>query len=381
MRIWKKKSVTWPDTAPFRVVPFTMLDSQQVTLATGYSEIYEQSAPVHAIVNLIARSLNQIGLKAYMHSLDGPLELDRSNRLSVLLRQPPNFKFALGRDLCVHGESLWLMLGENQPTELVRLAPEDVEVLGRGSLAAGYKLGSGAPFPPEDVLHVKVDSLVDPLRGISPLKPLRPLLAEDLAANAYRLASWSGKAGSFVTRPLEAPEWSDVARERFIESMKAKGPGDLAVLDEGMGIADAAPPSAQDTDFLAGRRFVFEAIASVFGVPAAVLAGSSSDRNMGEARRNLIQDALSPLASMIEDALTSQLVPRLFGGQAAHGRIFCEFSIESKLRGSFREQAQVFQMATGGAPWLQPAEVRAMLNLPPIEEAGPRTPIKLRLEP
>lgn len=378
---FKKKALHFPDYGAFKVVPFTMLDKEQVTLPAGYGEIYETHPAVHAVVGVIARSLGQTGLKSYMRTIDGPRELDSGNRLAALLRQP-NLKFELARDVCVFGETIWLMVGERYPQESVRLSPEDVEVIGKGSLVTGYKLGTEDPYDPADVLHIKIPSVTDPLRGVSPLKSLRGILSEDIAANAHRLSSWSGATpGTYITRPLEAPEWSNEGRSRFEESLRGRRADQVAILEEGMNVADSRPPSARDSEFLEGRRFVFEAVCSAYGVPAAVLAGTSSDRNAGEGRRNLIQDAIAPLASLIEDGINSQLVPQVFGGQAVNGRIFCEFSIEAKLRGSFREQAQVFQMATGGEPWLLPAEVREMLNLPPMEEAGPQQPIKLRLEP
>lgn len=379
MNIFRRKKLTFNDSGAFKVVPFTMLDEQRVTLPSSFGEIFESHPAVHAVVGVIARSLSQTGLKAFMSTPDGPRPLAPGDRLNQLLRQPQNFKFQLARDVCVWGESLWLMVGERYPQELVRLSPEDVEVVGQGSLISTYKVGPDE-FRPEDVLHIKIPSVLDGgLRGVSPLKSLRGILSEDIAANAHRLATWSGsQPGSVILRGLDAPEWSDTARERFAEAIKGKRAGDTLILEEGMQVADSGTGSAKDSEFLAGRRYVLEMVSSIYGVPQSIMAATSSDRNASEGRRNLIQDAIAPIASLIEDGINSQLVPQMFGSQAANGRIYTEFSIEAKLRGSFREQSQVFQMATGGEPWLTPDEVREMLNMPPLGDPVHEAWVKLR---
>ncbi len=49
------------------------------------------------------------------------------------------------------------------------------------------------------------------------------------------------------------------------------------------------------------------------------------------------------------------------------GRIYAEHVLEEKTRGSFAQQAEMFQRASGGSAWLTPNDVRGLLNLPPVE--------------
>lgn len=378
MNLFRRKKLTFNDSGVYKVVPFTMLDELRVTLPTSFGEIFESHPAVQSVVSSIAKSLAQTSLQVFMRTIDGPRELEPNNRMGQLLRQP-NLKYELGRDLLVWGETFWAMLGDKSVQELVRFSPDDVEVQGKGSLVTGFKLGDDV-YQPEDVLFIRTPSVTDGLRGVSPLKSLRGVLAEDLAANAHKLLTWQGSnPGSYILRPGTAPEWSDEARARFAESLKQKGASEVAVLEEDMKPAEAHPASSSDLQFLEGRRFCLELVASVYGFPASILAGTSSDRNADAGRRALVQDCVAPLASLLEDGLNAQLVPRVFGPvQSGGGRIYVEHLIEAKLRGSFREQSQVFALASGGLPWLLPDEIREMLNLPPLAEAGPQPPIKLR---
>lgn len=377
--IFRRKTLKYPDTTPFPAIPFKLVDSGELKLPTGYGAIYEQSAPVQAVISLISRSLGQTTLRAYLRSPEGPRELHYPNRLALLLRQA-GLTYALARDLCIWGESFHLLVGEKWPTELVRLDPESVTVEGRGSLITGFRLGNDL-YQPDDVLYIRHHSVTDPLRGLSPLKALRPILVEDAAARTHRLASWSGRAGQFILRPLDAPEWSDTARTRFEEALRARGPSDVAVLEEGMTPGDASTASAKDSEYLDSRRFVYEQVAAAFGVPSAALSGTGSDRNMQEAHRTTYQDAVAPLGSTISDAINEQLVGQMFGTQASGGRIYVSFDLEEKMRGSFQQQADVYATALAGAAYLTVDEVRNFLHLPEMAESDSLTPVRLRLEP
>src|SRR5690606_6152667 len=85
--------------------------------------------------------------------------------------------------------------------------------------------------------------------------------------------------------------------------------------------------------------------------------------NMREFRQSLYRDSLGPYIQAWEQALQAQLVPRM---ETSGRDIYVEANVESKLRGSFEEQAQLLSSAIG-APWMTRSEGRARMNLPHVE--------------
>lgn len=380
---FRRKTLKYPpDVPPFVQIPFSLIDSGEIKLPTGYAAMYESCAPLQAVIQLVARSLAQTTLRAYLKSPEGPREIhEGGNRLVALLRQA-GLAHSIAVDMLVFGEAILLQVGDRWPTELVRLDPSQVDVLGKGSLVTGYRLNADPPFSPDDVLHIRLaPSLTNPLRGLSPLQALRPILQEDAAAHSFRLATWSGATpGTWVERPIESPEWSDTARARFEESLKTRKGSSVVILEEGMKLSTAGGGStSKDSEYLASRRFVYEQVCAAYGVSASSLSGTSSDRNMDAAHRGLYMDVVAPLGNTICEAIGEQLIPRMFGAQSAGGRIFVAFDISEKMNPSFAQAAEVWSTALAGAAYLTVDEVRSRNGLPAMDDADSLTPVKLRL--
>lgn len=77
----------------------------------------------------------------------------------------------------------------------------------------------------------------------------------------------------------------------------------------------------------------------------------------------LYGETLGPVLSALEGRLNQFLLP-LLGLNPE--KDYVEFNVEQRLRGSFEEQAAVFQTAVGG-PWMTVNEARAKQNLPAVE--------------
>jgi HK97 family phage portal protein len=294
--------------------------------------------------------------------------LPPTNRLQELLHNPDptmptaSWKAVLVTDLLVYGESIHVLVDDRV---VVRLDPTTTDVRGQGAQITGFASG-GQTFPVEDVVFLRLHNPLYPRRGLSPLTSLMSMLAEDLAAQGFRTLRWrGGNPGSVIERPIEAPEWGNTARGRFQADWKGKRAEDTPVLEDGMKLV-APPADARDSDYVASRTFVLQTICSVLGVPSQ--SASLTDRNLDAATRALYREAIAPLCELISDALNLQLVPRVLGPvQTANGRIRVRFDLEAKLRGSFREEADAFSVALGGAPYLVPNEVRRLKGLPPVD--------------
>lgn len=211
--------------------------------------------------------------------------------------------------------------------------------------------------------------------GLSPMETLADVLAETEQAVKYRRQVWANGARvpAWIERPPPPPhataDWSPEARERFKKGFRAAYTGDgtqaggVPLLEDGMKLHESKAFSPVDTQDLEGRRLSSIEVAAAFHIaPELVGAREGTYSNVDAFRQMLYRDSLGPYITAWEGTLNAQLVPDLAGSR----RLYVEANVDSKLRGSFQEQAQVMQSATG-APWLTRNEARALQNRPPID--------------
>ena len=205
--------------------------------------------------------------------------------------------------------------------------------------------------------------------GLSPVETLRPLLDETARSLEYRDQVWANAVASpaIVTRPIDAPRWSDEQRGRFVNGLRAyrnsgSKAGGWPLFEDGMTVQELRPMKSSDVLDLDGRTLTAAEVASAFHVPpelVGVRAGNYS--SMRELRQQLYRDVLGPYIDAWVQALNGQLVPDLGGGRD----LYVEPHMEAKLRGSFEEQMEIAQ-ASVGAPTMTRNEHRARMNMPPI---------------
>lgn len=207
--------------------------------------------------------------------------------------------------------------------------------------------------------------------GLTPVRTLRDILDESAEAVKYRRDVWENGARmpGYVARPA-GQQWTDDQMRRFKESMRSvygrdgSNAGGMPVLEDGMEIKTSDVFSPQDANDLEGRRLSAAEVAAAFHIaPELVGAQQGNYSNIREFRQMLYRDSLGPHIKAWEEALNAQLVPDVAGEGTS---LYVEANVDSKLRGSFEEQAQVMQSATG-APWMTRNEARAMQNRPPID--------------
>ena len=207
--------------------------------------------------------------------------------------------------------------------------------------------------------------------GLSPMVTLADILAESSEAIAYRRQLWDNGARvpTFITRPVDAPEWSKEARQRFKRAWQeyqrnGSRQGGTPLLEDGMRLETVEAFKPQDTMDIEGRRLTSIEVASAFHIaPEMVGARQGNYSNMREFRQSLYRDSLGPYIQAWEQTVQAQLVPRM---ETSGRDIYVEANVESKLRGSFEEQAQLLSSAIG-APWMTRSEGRARMNLPHVE--------------
>ncbi|MDL9944185.1 phage portal protein [Gordonia sp. ABSL11-1] len=205
--------------------------------------------------------------------------------------------------------------------------------------------------------------------GLSPLTTMRDILAETIEAVEYRRSLWrnGARVGQVVTRPQNTP-WADGARARFrrsLDNYRAGGgaEGRFLLLEDGMEMKSVEAFKPSDTQDLEGRREAEILISSCYFVPPELVgAREGTYSNIEAFRQMLYRDVAGPWIVTFEQAINAQLTPIVADGRP----LYVEANIDAKLRGSFEEQAQIMQTATG-APWLTRNEARARQNLPPVD--------------
>jgi HK97 family phage portal protein len=345
-----------------------------------YGAMYRRQPAVRTVVDFLARNVAQLNAKVYERvSNTDRLEV-WDHPLAELLRHPNpvttryRHMFATVADMAIYDVAYWRMLRQGGRTAVVRVSPEVLraydEVAPNGTLRRVHRLVDGTAVPRSDLVIFPGYSPDNFDEGVSPLETLRRVLEEETAAQQHRQGMWrnSARQSGWIQRPIEAPDWSDVARQRFradVEAMMAgaSNAGRIGVLEDGM-TWNANSFSPKDTEYIAGRRLTYEEVAVVYGIdPSLFGLGSATKASAEQKHQEVYQDVLGPLLRQIQDELDLQLLPVL--QPIGNSTTYIEFNIAEKLKGSFETQAAVLTTSVG-VPLMTPNEGRARLNLPKL---------------
>lgn len=203
--------------------------------------------------------------------------------------------------------------------------------------------------------------------GTSPLRTLEDLLMEYRESVAYRRSIW--KNGARMPGVIERPNpWSsDTAYERFKRSWQdftrdGGRAGGTPVLEDGMKYVEVQSFRPRDTLDLEGRTLTDVEVASAYHIaPELVGAREGTFSNVQAFKEMLYGPSLGAYFDAWQQTLNASLLPIL----GAAGQ-YIEANVETKLRGSFEQQASVMSTAIG-APWMTRNEGRALQNLPAVE--------------
>ena len=344
-----------------------------------FSSLYRTSASVYTVVDFLAWQLAQIGIKAYEKVSQGDRRELSDPGFARLMRSPAPgltyFRLMQGTvtDLGVYGNAFWLKMGEGEARALMPLPPYAVTAHG-GTLvqASSYTVDIDSrktTYSSDRIVHFRFPNPVDMRIGLSPLSPLRAMLFEDAAATAHRRGFWTNAARmeGLIYRPKEAGPWGDAQRDRFRQDWQnvytgSTAAGKTAILEDGM-TWNGASFSPKDSEFIAGRKQVLEAVCRAYNVPVSVLGltESATFASQKEFHRALYQDTLGPYLQMIAGEIERGVL-RWF---TEDPDTYCEHTVAEKLRGSFEEQADAIR-AYVGVPIMSPDEGRKFFNLPAL---------------
>jgi HK97 family phage portal protein len=341
--------------------------------SANYAWIYTNSPAVRTVVDVIVRNIGQLDLRLYEELSESERQARPDHPAALSLRYPneqtssDSFTRSMFKDFLLFDNAYALL--EPAPggqLSLNRMPAHMVEILGSSMFRAeGYRLrrfdGTFVDFDADSVLHWRGENPHDPRIGLSKLDTLRSVVAEDAALQqaTVELANSGMTEPTWVFRPLEAPEWSNPARQGFEEDLtnrlrrRNKTP---VVLEEGMELRSFGV-SPKDAQMMEVRRWAIEQVAREYGVPLGMV-GLAED--VEQARSQFYADTLPPYCEDYTRMLDQRVLVRVFSWTDG-----CfEFNLDEKHMGDDRLAALV--SATGRAV-MTTNEGRAKLNLPPID--------------
>ena len=351
-----------------------------------YEEIWRAQPAVRTVVGFLARNIAQLGIDPYRRLSDTDRKKDFDHPLSRLLENPfPGTKWTKYKlmswtvhELCIFDNAFWIKGRQRDGTQTLLPIPRRfIQPLGSNPIAPdAYRLTGTKghrDLDPDSVVHFHGYNPDDPRIGVSPIETLRMILAEEYEASKYRQQMWrnGARVGGFITRPEKAPKWSEGARQRFTQDWNAQYAGDgpeaggTPVLEEGMEYKPSGI-TPRDAQYVEARKLTREEVAVAYFVHPAMLGlmEGASTGNIPELHKMLYMDTLGPWLTQIAQDIETQVLPDLPNSE----KVYVEFNLAEKLRGSFEEQAAAISSSVGG-PWMTRSEARAMHNLPHLDDA------------
>ena len=333
--------------APIVAPSYYALDTMS---AATYAAIYRTQPNVRTVIDFLARNIAQIQLHAFRRISDLDRERLANHEVLNWLERPnpgtSRYRLfeSLMQDLGIYFNAYWLKVrNDDDSIGLVRLPPEAMRVTG-WLVPTGFTWvlpdGREVDIPREQVVYFNGYDPLNPLMGLSPLETLRALLVEDAAQTSYRQAYWrnASRIDGVITRPLAAPKWSNDDRLSFREQWQAKYTGNgavsTAVLEDGMTFTPRAF-SARESEFVAARKLTAEEVARAYHVPLPMVGilDHATFSNIKEQHKQLYQDCLGPWLQVISEEIERQLLIEARDDD----RVYLEFNIQDKLKGSFEE--------------------------------------------
>lgn len=335
-------------------------------------------ADVWAAVRVLADAASSVPLHVYRKTAVGRERVTSGKLVDLLARPGPATSQADLISTLMSHLAIWgnpypaKYRQQGEVTQLGLLAPERVRPeLEGGRLRFRYSPGTGPQqmLTQADVVHVKGLS-VDGLTGLSAVSQAARVLglSDELVKHALSFFE-SGTARPAGVVKI-SPGASEVARQRWIESLRAEGrPHGLLVVEGDVEYQELAA-KLDDSQFVEQRRLAAQEIARVFRIPPHMLGAPTGDSltyiTVEQQSLDFVRYSLLPWLRRVELAVSNDR-------DLAFERQYVRFETDALLRGDSKTRAEVYEKAldpiTG---WMSRDEVRRLEDLEP--ETPPTQP-------
>lgn len=333
---------------------------------------------VWACVRLIAGTIGQMPLSA-VRSVGGiqqpvsPTPKLLASPSAILPRSV--WVEALLTSLLLKGNAYGIVTGVDAsgvPLNIELLNPSDVTVkVENGRIVYEYLNEPHTRFPNGDIWHVAAFVMPGTVVGLSPIEYAKQTIGQGLAAEKFG-ALWFAEGGVpaavLSTDQTVTEEQAQTIKSRFLNAVK--GRREPAVLGAGFKY-DQISVSPEESQFLDTMRFSAEQVCRVFGIaPEMLSVGAGSGTSVTYANReqrvsDFLAFGLGPWLNRIEEALSAVMTRP----------VSAKFTTGAILRADVKTRYEVYELAARvqaqtGTPLLTTDEMRALENLPPLDESG-----------
>ena len=338
------------------------------------------SAMVEACVSAYAQTVAMCPGDHWQRQPDGGRRRLVDSPLARIIRRPndyqsiSDFLMNLVRELYQSGEAFALALrdsrGEIAELHLMRSRACFARVAETGDIF--YALGGNQVVeqrliplhgvPARDVLHLRLHTPVDPLRGVSPLMAAALDVAATDAALQHQLAFMLNEAKpSFIlsTDQVLTRDQARELREAWDNQTRGSGRGGTPILTAGL---KPAPLSGKATDAQVAELLKMSAqnIALAFRVPLQILGiGGPTYASTELLMQSWISTGLGFALNHIEEAMGHMF------GLAGYPEEYVEFGTSALQRSAFKDRVEALaKSAISGIH--SPDEARNELDLPTV---------------
>jgi HK97 family phage portal protein len=335
-------------------------------------------AAVYASVRVISGAVATLPLHI-KRRVDARTREDASdNPLWRLMRRKPNrwqtpsqFRRMMQAQVLLRGNGYAMkVVSRGEVIELIPLHPTRVECNQNDDLSLSYiytrKNGVKVPLRQDDVFHL-VGLTLDGVHGVSPITYARETIGLSLSMEKHGADTFKNGArpSTVLKHPATLGKEGQENLRTSLDSYRAGGEseGRALILEEGM---DVAPLSmtAEDTQWIEGRKFSRTDIAMFMGVPPSMLgdnSGSDSNWGTGLEQKSLgfVAYTLEDHLTMWEEAIARDLIPD------SEPDIYARFNRSALVKGDIKARWEAY---VKGLQWgvYSPNEIRA------LEDENPR---------
>lgn len=337
-----------------------------------------QCAAVYASVRVIAESVAQLPLILYKRTPDGGKVRAVEHPLYAKLAVKPNgwqtsfeYREAQQVNLALRGNAYSFINRVGRSVhELIPIHPDRVEVEQLDDFTVQYIVKTGEKknvIPASEMHHVRGLS-TNGITGISPIRMAREAIGLSLATEEHgaRLFQNAARPGGIITRPADAPIWSEEAAKNFLRSFREAYSGEnlsrTAMLEDGMAF-QVVGMTSEDAQFLETRKYQRTEIASIFRVPPHMIGDleRATFSNIEHQSLEFVMHSLMPWLRRWEQAISRDLLT-----EKERETYFAEFLVDGLLRGDIATRYAAYNTAilTG---WMNRNEARLKENMNPEE--------------
>jgi HK97 family phage portal protein len=335
-------------------------------------------------VQMLSNDIAKTNRHVYQLEEDGDRIRDKKHAVGRMLRIAPNpdmsaFNFFKGMNtqLFIGGNAYAFIVRDPETQVPLRLRPLDARLMypfrdPDDVLKYAYMVGGTNPViaGAMEILHVRYWTW-DGVVGMSPLHYARDTFGLGLGANRWQSVFF--KNGSSIRLLLEHPGKlkDDAVMNRLKQSFNEIYSGvdnahKTAVLEEGM-TAKPLQVNAKDAQLVELLQMNMKQIANIYGIPPHKLGDSSnvSYSSLEQENQAYLDSALDPIMKCWEEELMLKLLSPAEQESESH---FIEFDRMAWLRADSVTQAEIFNKALAGAPYMTINQARRMVNMPKLDD-------------